>query len=109
MKISKHKKKEKRAKHLHEKGQRKANEREQKLLKEAGLISENKASELVKPKFCQNAKSSQGRLYTLSIALPGSILDNAQSPELRTYLAGQIARACVVFQVSCLISIAYLN
>nr|XP_002131245.1 putative methyltransferase C9orf114 [Ciona intestinalis] len=40
-----------------------------------------------------------GRSYTVSVALPGSILDNAQSPELRTYLAGQIARACVVFQV----------
>jgi predicted SPOUT superfamily RNA methylase MTH1 len=26
----------------------------------------------------------------VSIALPGSILDNAQSPELRTYLAGQV-------------------
>lgn len=33
------------------------------------------------------------------MALPGSVLDNAQSPELRTYLAGQIARACVVFAV----------
>lgn len=32
----------------------------------------------------------QGQLYTVSIALPGSILDNAQSPELRTYLAGQV-------------------
>lgn len=31
-----------------------------------------------------------GRPYTVSIALPGSILDNAQSPELRTYLAGQV-------------------
>jgi len=41
----------------------------------------------------------KGRDWTLSIALPGSILDNAQSPELRTYLAGQIARACAVFQV----------
>jgi len=40
-----------------------------------------------------------GRDWTLSIALPGSILDNAQSFELRTYLAGQIARACVVFNV----------
>ncbi|KAG7191151.1 hypothetical protein KM043_007176, partial [Ampulex compressa] len=36
---------------------------------------------------------------TVSIALPGSILDNAQSPELRTYLAGQIARAACVYQV----------
>lgn len=40
-----------------------------------------------------------GRAYTVSVALPGSVLDNAQSPELRTYLAGQIARACVVFCV----------
>uniref|UniRef100_A0A672RX01 28S rRNA (uridine-N(3))-methyltransferase n=1 Tax=Sinocyclocheilus grahami TaxID=75366 RepID=A0A672RX01_SINGR len=40
-----------------------------------------------------------GRLYTLSVALPGSVMDNAQSPELRTYLAGQIARACAVFCV----------
>ena len=31
-----------------------------------------------------------GRHYTVSIALPGSILDNAQTPELRTYLAGQV-------------------
>lgn len=35
----------------------------------------------------------------MSVALPGSVLDNAQSTELRTYLAGQIARACVVFCV----------
>nr|XP_003230220.2 PREDICTED: putative methyltransferase C9orf114 homolog [Anolis carolinensis] len=40
-----------------------------------------------------------GRHYTLSVAVPGSILDNAQSPELRTYLAGQIARSCAVFSV----------
>lgn len=38
-------------------------------------------------------------LSTLSIAVPGSILENAQSPELRTYLAGQIARAACIFQV----------
>lgn len=36
---------------------------------------------------------------TISIAVPGSILDNAQSAELRTYLAGQIARAACVFKV----------
>uniref|UniRef100_A0A8C9ZGV4 28S rRNA (uridine-N(3))-methyltransferase n=1 Tax=Sander lucioperca TaxID=283035 RepID=A0A8C9ZGV4_SANLU len=41
----------------------------------------------------------QSRAYTVSVALPGSVLDNAQSTELRTYLAGQIARACVVFCV----------
>lgn len=36
---------------------------------------------------------------TVSIAVPGSILDNAQSKELRTYLAGQIARAACIFKV----------
>uniref|UniRef100_A0A2M3ZIQ1 28S rRNA (uridine-N(3))-methyltransferase n=1 Tax=Anopheles braziliensis TaxID=58242 RepID=A0A2M3ZIQ1_9DIPT len=36
---------------------------------------------------------------TISIAVPGSIMDNAQSPELRTYLAGQIARAACIFQI----------
>ncbi|XP_041826358.1 putative methyltransferase C9orf114 homolog [Melanotaenia boesemani] len=54
------------------------------------------AAEKTKPE--ENQKK-QGRAYTVSIALPGSVLDNAQSPELRTYLAGQIARACVVFCV----------
>ena len=34
--------------------------------------------------------SISGCQYTIAIALPGSILDNAQSPELRTYLAGQV-------------------
>ena len=43
--------------------------------------------------------SNKGRPYTVSIALPGSILDNAQSPELRTYLAGQIARHAVIFNI----------
>ncbi|XP_051961451.1 putative methyltransferase C9orf114 homolog [Xyrauchen texanus] len=47
----------------------------------------------------QEQKESKGRAYTLSVALPGSVMDNAQSPELRTYLAGQIARACAVFCV----------
>uniref|UniRef100_A0A8C3IGS2 28S rRNA (uridine-N(3))-methyltransferase n=1 Tax=Chrysemys picta bellii TaxID=8478 RepID=A0A8C3IGS2_CHRPI len=42
---------------------------------------------------------NSGRHYTVSVALPGSILNNAQSPELRTYLAGQIARACAIFCV----------
>lgn len=42
---------------------------------------------------------SPGRRHTLSVALPGSILNNAQSLELRTYLAGQIGRACGIFCV----------
>ncbi|CAG2170605.1 unnamed protein product, partial [Oppiella nova] len=43
--------------------------------------------------------SSCGRKWTASIAVPFSIVDNAQSPELKAYLCGQIARALVVFNV----------
>ncbi|KAI9778479.1 MAG: hypothetical protein M1816_004035 [Peltula sp. TS41687] len=40
-----------------------------------------------------------GRSWTLSVAIPGSIILNAQSHDLRTILAGQIARALAVFSV----------
>ncbi|KAI3695042.1 hypothetical protein L1987_78030 [Smallanthus sonchifolius] len=36
---------------------------------------------------------------TVSIALPGSIIDNTQSFELATRLAGQIARAATIFRI----------
>jgi predicted SPOUT superfamily RNA methylase MTH1 len=39
------------------------------------------------------------RSWTVSIALPGSIVYNAQSRELQTHLAGQIARVACIFQV----------
>ncbi|XP_057317313.1 putative methyltransferase C9orf114 [Hydractinia symbiolongicarpus] len=49
----------------------------------------------------QEEKSDLGKGFTktVSVALPGSILENAQSPELRTYLAGQVARALVIFNI----------
>ena len=47
----------------------------------------------------KQTKLIRGRSYTLSIALPASILRNAQSNELRTYLAGQIGRAACVFNI----------
>ena len=35
--------------------------------------------------------------FTISIAVPGSILDNAQSPELKSYLVGQVSSLeCIV-------------
>ncbi|KAF7837256.1 putative methyltransferase C9orf114 [Senna tora] len=37
---------------------------------------------------------------TVSIAVPGSIIDNAQSYELATRLAGQIARAATIFRIN---------
>jgi hypothetical protein len=54
-------------------------------------------------KRCKAAESSGNfdirKFSTLSIAVPGSILENAQSQELRTYVAGQIARAASIYKV----------
>uniref|UniRef100_A0A1A8G0I3 28S rRNA (uridine-N(3))-methyltransferase n=1 Tax=Nothobranchius korthausae TaxID=1143690 RepID=A0A1A8G0I3_9TELE len=70
--------------------------KKEKLIKRLEKRKEQEAAEKAKNEEVQN---KAGRSYTVSVALPGSVLDNAQSPELRTYLAGQIARACVVFCV----------
>ncbi|XP_065060219.1 putative methyltransferase C9orf114 [Rhopilema esculentum] len=56
-------------------------------------------SEDLEPDDVSEEIQSKGRPYTISVALPGSILENAQSPELRTYLAGQIARSLVIFNI----------
>lgn len=44
-------------------------------------------------------KRTSGRPYTVSIAVSGSIIDNAQTPQLKAYLAGQVARAAAIFNV----------
>ncbi|XP_061589747.1 putative methyltransferase C9orf114 homolog [Cololabis saira] len=67
-----------------------------KLIKKLEKQKQKEAAESTKP---EESQTERGRAYTVSVALPGSVLDNAQSPELRTYLAGQIARACVVFSI----------
>ncbi|XP_070706760.1 putative methyltransferase C9orf114 homolog [Pempheris klunzingeri] len=74
----------------------------QKQRKQAKLIKqleEQKQQEAEEKAKLEQSQNKKGRAYTVSVALPGSVLDNAQSTELRTYLAGQIARACVVFCV----------
>jgi hypothetical protein len=43
--------------------------------------------------------SGKGRHSTLSIAVPGSIVSNAQTRELKTYLVAQIARAATIYHV----------
>ncbi|XP_022866971.1 putative methyltransferase C9orf114 homolog isoform X3 [Olea europaea var. sylvestris] len=43
--------------------------------------------------------SLQKEMSTVSIAVPGSIINNAQSFELATRLAGQIARAATIFRI----------
>jgi predicted SPOUT superfamily RNA methylase MTH1 len=44
-------------------------------------------------------QQDKGRRYTVSLAIPGSIIDNAQTKELKTVLAGQIARAAAIFKI----------
>ena len=41
----------------------------------------------------------KGRSWTVSVAFPASIVDNAQSSELKSYLVGQIARTLCVFNI----------
>ncbi|XP_054164056.1 putative methyltransferase C9orf114 [Oppia nitens] len=43
--------------------------------------------------------TDSGRQWTASIAVPFSIVENAQSAELKAYLIGQIARSLVVFNI----------
>ena len=42
---------------------------------------------------------NKSRNYTLSMAVPGSVVSNAQTRELRTQLVGQIARAAAIYSV----------
>ena len=44
-----------------------------------------------------NGEFSIKKDYTLSLAVPASIIDNAQSFELKTYLVCQIARAAAIY------------
>ena len=54
-----------------------------------------------KPNYDNNIlKQPVPRKCILSIALPGSIIDNCQGLQMKTILAGQIARACAVYRVS---------
>lgn len=39
------------------------------------------------------------RNFTLTMVVPSSIIDNAQSMELKTYLVGQIAKAATIFSI----------
>ena len=57
------------------------------------------ASEQRRTNTAAAAPPSGGRAWTVTVAVPGSIVDNAQTHELRSYLVGQVARACAIFNV----------
>lgn len=78
----------------------KLQKQERKKWKKENLLKKGKAliEKKTETKTLAHSKSLP-EVSTISIAVPGSILENAQSPELRTYVAGQIARAACIFQV----------
>eukprot|EP00873_Tetraselmis_striata_P024394 jgi/Tetstr1/444658/TSEL_032506.t1 len=41
----------------------------------------------------------KGRTYTVSMAVPGSVIENTQTVELATAVAGQIARTAAIFNI----------
>lgn len=47
----------------------------------------------------EQVEQSFGRKWTLSVAIPGSVVKTAITPELQTVLVGQIARCLAIFQV----------
>ncbi|XP_072939377.1 putative methyltransferase C9orf114 [Epargyreus clarus] len=71
---------------------------EEKIIKRMKKLEHEKDVEQ-KIKEEEEKEKKNSEISTISIAVPGSILENAQSAELRTYLAGQIARAACVFCV----------
>lgn len=81
-----------------EKKAQKRKRNEEKILKREKKVALEKEEE-IKCKEEAEREKKYAEISTISIAVPGSILENAQSAELRTYLAGQIARAACVFCV----------
>uniref|UniRef100_A0A1A9VIE0 RNA methyltransferase n=1 Tax=Glossina austeni TaxID=7395 RepID=A0A1A9VIE0_GLOAU len=76
--------------------------------KQEKLLKSLKRQQKQDEETAENAKAKDNNVpqtvkenpSTISIAVPGSILENAQSIELRTYVAGQIARAACIFRVN---------
>ncbi|CAD6188132.1 unnamed protein product [Caenorhabditis auriculariae] len=65
--------------------------------KEYKLLKEKE--QLEKDSEQKNDVVDKSRPYSLSIAVPGQFLNNAQSSELRAYMVGQVARAATLFCV----------
>ncbi|XP_064543408.1 putative methyltransferase C9orf114 [Drosophila montana] len=73
--------------------------KQDKALKDLQRVQEAEAAAKVATDATKAAKAKPNP-STVSIAVPGSILENAQSAELRAYVAGQIARAACIFRVN---------
>jgi predicted SPOUT superfamily RNA methylase MTH1 len=61
----------------------------------SSALSQHRFGRVMETVPCRN----KPRFSTVSIALPGSVLSNCQTRELRTLLVGQIARAATIYHV----------
>lgn len=77
----------------------KRKKRQEKLIRESEQHEAVKRAKVVQQEQGKSKSEAKRFVSTLSIAVPGSILENAQTAELRTYLAGQIARAACIYNV----------
>lgn len=80
--------------------ERKALKRQRKQDKALKDLQRAQEAEVAAKDASDAAKAVRPNPSTVSIAVPGSILENAQSAELRAYVAGQIARAACIFRVN---------
>jgi predicted SPOUT superfamily RNA methylase MTH1 len=78
---------------------KKQNREEENTKQSKKALEEYSDDELQATKAKKKEKKKRNKNYTLSIVIPSSIVDNAQSKELRTYLVGQIARTAGIFKV----------
>ncbi len=70
-----------------------------KVLQNVTALEQAVDEKMAKSRPSKSKLKGLGRMYTVSIALPGSIINNTQSHELRTVLVGQVARIAAIFCV----------
>lgn len=80
--------------------ERKALKRQRKQDKALKELQRSQEAQVAAVEATNAVKNAKPNPSTVSIAVPGSILENAQSAELRAYVAGQIARAACIFRVN---------
>jgi methyltransferase len=78
--------------------EKKRKRRQDKLIKEVEQMEAVKKAKLLLEEQ-DEIDYPQNEISTISIAIPGSILDNCQSSELRTHLVGSIARAATIYMI----------
>ncbi|KAK9708128.1 hypothetical protein K7432_009802 [Basidiobolus ranarum] len=74
-----------------------------KLEEELGLVPNGQKvlkTEEIQPKVEEfPPKEAKGRKYTVSVAVPGSVVEAGQTAELKTYLVSQLGRAFALFNI----------